>query len=520
MDFRVQDHLDELRSPAVYGAIGPVEVIQTHVSVVCLCGDTAFKFKKAVALPFLDFSAVQLRETACRDELRLNRRLAPQVYRDVLPLLRTRDGLLIGPRDATGPQVVDWAVVMRRLPADRMLDVLLARNAVDEAAIRALARILADFHRRQRQAADATVRAAGSSEHLLAFLRSNFEETRSLRGVLFDAELFDAVEHAAARALPDLQDSLVRRAAAGAVIDGHGDFHARNVCMVEPPVIYDCLEFRNDLRCGDVAGDVAFMAMDLRHRGHRELALVFVDEYLSVSGDDDLRCVLGELTRYRAMVRAKVDALGWRDAAMDEEQHGRARAAARRHLRLCAYTLAEERGLRAVVACGLPASGKSFILESLAQETGWPIWSTDRLRKELLGVAPTDRLAPEAYAEQTSEEVYAALRERACSSTGPVILDGNHGRREHRDALRIALGGAVLFVWFRLEPAVAHARLRAREAQGDAVSDADVAVYERLRARFESPTVEEAALCVDGASPRESCLDRIATGLIARPTRP
>ncbi|MCC6782721.1 MAG: phosphotransferase, partial [Planctomycetes bacterium] len=342
MDFRVPDQLAALRDPATW-PVAPRDaaepcVLQTHVSVVVLCGDRAFKLKKALALPFVDQSSAAKRHAACLTELRLNRRLCPSVYLAVLPLRRTPVGLRLGAAAPHGGETVDHAVVMQRLPAARMLDVLLARDAVHAAEIAALARTVAAFHRAQARRADDAVRAAGAPARLLALARANFTETMPLAGSVFDRELHAVLADRLEAALPALEERLARRAREGRIVDGHGDLHARNVCLTEPPVIYDALEFDAGMRCGDVATDLAFLAMDLRYRGRPELARAFVDEYVRVSGDHGVFEVLHELVRYRAMVRAKVDALGARDQAIESGERARLLEAARRHLRLLAWT--------------------------------------------------------------------------------------------------------------------------------------------------------------------------------------
>ncbi len=515
-DFRVEEHLDALRDPAVVGGGAELELIQTHISVVLLCGERVFKLKKALHLPFLDYSTPALRERACRDELRLNRRLCDDVYLDVVALRRTPMGLRLGAAPPAGGEVVDHAVVMRRLPADRMLDVLVEKGTVRAAELDALARQVASFHARQAAAADERVRAAGAPEHVLAFARANFDETRPRCGAVFDAELHALLRQRLDAALPPLAERLASRARGGRVVDGHGDLHSRNVCMTSPPTIYDCIEFHADFRCGDVATEIAFLAMDLRFRGHPELATRFVDTYVAATGDEDLRAVLPELIRYRAMVRAKVDAIAASEPSIPRPERERMLRSARRHLRLCAWTIAEESGTFALVASGLPASGKSFVFDAIRSETGWPVIATDRVRKELCGVAATERLPPSAYDQATSARVYDEIVTRALAIPGPVLVDGNFATRALRDQARTALSRPSLLVQFDVPREIAHARLRARSRDAAAISDADVRVYETLRASFQpcDPATEAPVLAVDGAAELDAQLDRVACAVL------
>jgi aminoglycoside phosphotransferase family enzyme/predicted kinase len=513
MAFRVEEHLDQLRHPACFGNRGPVEVLQTHISVVCLAGDRAFKFKKAVDLPFLDFSTPAARRRACEDELRLNRRLAPDVYLGVAPLVRSGDGdLRVGGRVE---HAVDWCVEMCRLPQERMLDELLDADRVEEGEIRRLARLVADFHRRAAEEADGSVHEAGSPARLAAQVRANFDEVAGLDDRCLDPGLVTAVRERVERALPELERRLESRAQAGRIVEGHGDLHARNICMVDPPVIYDCIEFRLDFRAGDVAADVAFLVMDLRHRGHRELGDVFIHEYVAASGDADIVRVLPELVRYRAMVRAKVGAIASSEESLPEADRERARSAARRHLRLCAWTLVEEQQARLVIGCGLPASGKTTVLTALAEETGWPRIGTDGVRKELAGLAPEQRLGDEFYATEFSDRTYAEVLRRCTAAEDSAIADGNFGseaRRQQAAAAASMAGKLAQVVEVRVPESVARDRLRHRETMDDRVSDADESVFEFLRHAFESP---RDAIEVDGTAPVEDALDRLATRMLA-----
>jgi hypothetical protein len=510
----IEKRIDELASPTCYpDPPDTVEIVQTHVSVVCLAGATVYKLKKAVRLPFLDFSTVEARHRVCQDEVRLNRRLCPDVYLGIEALHDGPDGLAFG---GQGP-IVDWAVVMRRLPEDRMLDRLLRTDTVAPADMARLARMVAAFHATAR--ADDEVRAAGKPERLAEWMRANFTESRALAGPCFTPSLHAAL---AARAEADIAELLPRlraRARRGLVVEGHGDLHARNICMTDPPTIYDCLEFDLGLRCGDVATENAFLAMDLRHRRHRELATAYVEAYIATSGDVGMREVLPPLIGYRAMVRAKVAALAAADPAIPAPDRAGARRSARSYLRLCASNAIESDGPLAILACGLPASGKSFVLQELAAETGWPCVATDRVRKELAGVPATARGPATIYTSEFSDLTYAEVLARGCAAlTGSdariVVLDGNFATRSRRtEAQRsiAASGGRVLVAWFTVDELTARARLRERADNESSVSDADLSVREALRARFEPPEADEglAVVRVDGAAPLDDSLDRL-----------
>jgi len=484
-----------------------LEVVQTHISIVCLAGERAYKLKKPVTLPFLDFGTPALREHFCREELRLNRRLCPWVYLDVVPLRRGPRGLNFRGEG----EIVDHAVLMIRLPAERMLDHLLAHDAVGMDAIDRLAVTVADFHRGAERGA--RVRAAGAPEHLALQVRANFADSAAWVGSILDATLHARLTTVAEADLASLLPILGRRAGTGRVVDGHGDLHARNVCLTEPPAIYDCIEFSEAFRCGDTATEIAFMAMDLRYRGHRALAERFVATYAAASDDPEVPSLLPPLVRYRAMVRAKVAAMAASDPAIESGDRAAAAESARRHVRLAAATVLEATGPLWIAACGPPASGKSLLLSTLAHESGWALLQSDVIRKELAGVPVTTRLGADAYTEAATDRTYEALLARAVEARPVALLDATWPTRHRRSQLFTAArraGARVALIHLDVPPDVARARLRLRTTDPTAVSDADERVFDRLAPRFEPPADDEGPVVrLAGDAPCSALLDRL-----------
>lgn len=511
--------LDSLNDPGLFpdGRDG-FGIVQTHLSVVCLAGDFAYKFKKAIRLPFADFTTLEQRHHFCDEELRLNRRLCPDVYLDVLPLRRDGAGnLQLGEGEGA---IIDYALRMRRLPADRMLDVMLAENRVTPSDIRGIARRIVAFHATAPRGEE--ILACGDPDRLREFALANFEET------LLDAgpdRVMSGALHAslATRTKLDFEQhlSLMRsRAASGHVIDGHGDLHARNICLTDPVAIYDCIEFNPAFRCGDIATEHAFLLMDLRFRGHAELARVYRDAVLAENGDREMEALLPMLVRYRAMVRAKVAAITARESELPQVDQAKARDEARAYLRLAAVSAIEEDGPLWFLFCGLPASGKSCIAEALAASSrgGWPVLSSDRIRKELAGVAPTEKLPPGFYDDAFSRRTYDELRRRASEEKGVVILDANFRTREERCLTRAAAkaaGARLMILQVETGEAVVLQRLAARADDPAAVSDADRAVYEKLKNALEPPDDGEAdrLIPVSGDIAADVAVDEILAAL-------
>ena len=521
------DHLlAQLARPACFPhAPAAVHLVQTHLSIVCLADDRVYKLKKAVTLPFVDFATLSARRQACRDEVRLNRRLCPDTYLGTASLRPGADGALrfaaIG--DDEGHDDVDVAVVMRRLPQARMLDELLREHAVTRAEIVALARHVAAFHARTATVPAAI--AAATPEALASFAAANFAEILASASHGLPMALLHALRAATiadfAAILPELQ----ARARRGLIVDGHGDLHARNVCMTEPPTVYDCIEFEPRFRIGDVATENAFLVMDLRYRGAPELAAAYVEAYVAASADRAQVRLLPTLCSYRAMVRTKVALLAAAESTLPAADRAAAHHSAWRHLMLAAAYVAEVRGPFWLVVCGPPASGKSRLCEQLAAVGHWPHEATDRVRKALAGLAATAPARAEHYTAAFSAATYGELRRRAGEHTRQgqpmVLLDGNFPTPAHRaDALAAAraAGARLVVVYVGIDVAIATARAAARAHEPGNISDATPAVAARLAADFVAPNEREGldVLAVDGMRPSADLAADVMSHLLTR----
>ncbi len=483
--------LDSLGRPECYPSRpDSVRIVQTSLSIVCLAGDRVYKIKKPVSFPFVDFSTLELRGHFCREELRLNRRLCPEVYLDVAPLYFGEDGhSFVG-----GGEIVDHAVVMKRLPEDRMMHHALDAGSVSDEEIGQLARRIAEFH--QDAARGEGIDEAGRPEKLRDLALDNFRETTDMAGGIFPEGLHVALRRLTEADFERIRPTLEDRREAGHIVEGHGDLHCRNICLTDPPSIFDCIEFSKPLRCEDTATENAFLVMDLIYRGHRRMARHYERNYVEFSGDSDQTRILPPLVGYRAMVRAKVAALRSLDSSLDEKDRRASRQSARAHMLLAAGLGIESAGPVMIVACGLPASGKSSVFEELARRTQWPHISTDHIRKELAGIAPGKTGPEELYQPEFVHRTYAEVLRRAESHlrSGPVLVDGTFSSQAMRAvAGNIAdqRGASICLVHFDLGEEQTLRRLADRARQHDSVSDADVRVYRKLKAKFEVPDDSE-----------------------------
>ena len=494
--------IEDLSQPAAYPfAVDRVEVLQTHVSILFFAGERVYKVKKAVDFGFLDFSTLERRRFFCGEEVRLNRRLAPDVYLGVVPILRGPDGRLrIGSNE---PDPVDYAVEMRRLPADRMLDRLLDEGVIDNTVIDDIAEVLLRFHASAATGPD--VDRHGEPDAVARMVLRNLRETEPFVGSTLSAAVHRRLERTSRAFLEGHRRLLEQRVAGGRIRDGHGDLHAGNICLTrEGVVIYDCIEFDAALRCGDTARDLAFLVMDLDRRGFRAFGRSLGMRYADATDDGDFERLLPFYKTHLAAVRGKVASIRAADPALGDAARAEALREAMRY-----FHLAAAYHLRSVLilTCGLPGSGKSWTARELARPFGAAHLRSDVTRKRLAGVPPTahptGRRAEALYSRASSERTYETLLSEAGSwmeAGRSVVVDAVFGGPQERAPfVRLARdhGAPLVVVHLTPDDSVVAERLRSRGDQGDEVSDADWTVYLDLKTRFVPPREIPAACVVE-----------------------
>ncbi len=337
--------IDALAQPTAYPyPIDRVEVCHTHISVVFLAGSFAYKIKKPVNLGFLDFSTPAKRQYFCAEEVRLNRRLAPEVYLGVAPVNQTGNRIAV---DAAG-DIVDWAVKMRRLPDEATLLHRVERAEVGNSALTTLAQRIAGFH--ARADASAHIATFGRFEVVANNVRENFRQAASQAGVgasPVSSAVFEQVQSLTETALTRLRPLIESRALRGVPRDTHGDLRLDHVYLFpdRPPpadlVVIDCIEFNERFRFSDPVADMAFLVMDLTFRGRRDLAHSFAEAYFDASGDIEGQTLLSFYTAYRAVVRGKVEALKAAEMEVAPAERTAARSLAGAYWSLALAELAE-----------------------------------------------------------------------------------------------------------------------------------------------------------------------------------
>ncbi len=463
--------MDFLAAPATHGGAA-VTRIDTHAATVFLAGERALKIKRAVKFPFLDFSSLDKRKAACEAELEVNRPYAPAIYRRVVAITRTSDGLAIG---GSG-EPVEWAVDMRRFDETQTLDHLAERGEIDGRLADALGRAVAKAH------ADAPA-SEGFAAALEEVIAQNDAELRASPALFSTAQVI-VLSAATRAAFKKARTLLAARERGGFVRRCHGDLHLGNIVMLDgQPTLFDAIEFDPKIATGDVLYDLAFLLMDLIERKLDAPANILFNRYLTETRHDDNLDALAALPLFlsvRAAIRAKVTAARAKGRELHSDDRAAAEQSARDYFAL-AQRLISPPQPQLITVGGLSGTGKSLVARSLAAELrpapGAVVIRSDVERKALFGVKETATLPKEAYARDATARVYDALvakARRVIAAGHSAIVDAVYADPDERSAIAQAAGTAPfhgLFLTADLATRVA----RVGSRSGD-VSDADAAV--------------------------------------------
>lgn len=474
----------EIAAGRVAGIPRPVEMRETHASMVFLTETDVYKIKKPVDLGFLNYSTLHRRALMCRAEVDLNRRLAPGVYLGVGRITREADGGLR--LDGMG-QPVEYVVHMRRLPDSAALGALLASGEAEAAELQRIGTVIGRFHTEARP---------GPASYGPATLFRNAHDNISALGENSSAVVKRLVAESRdylARMESRLKPVLQSRVSEGRIRDGHGDLRAEHVYVLPEVTIIDCIEFARRFRTSDTGLDFAFLAMDVAAQGYPDMVKPLVRAYEAAARDDVSR-VLPFFTWYRAMVRAKVADILEHDSGASEAARMAASLAARQHLFHAVRFARGDARPHLIAVGGYSGSGKSTLARALAKVLGARVIGADETRKRLAGLGPG--VHPESaidsgiYAEEMNRRVYASMDESAGDALRRgrnVILDATFRRpadREMASAVAAHYGAVFTFVECVAPDEVIRERLRGRVTNPDPWSDATEAVYAAQRAEL------------------------------------
>lgn len=494
---------EALRHPEAYphhaASIDGLQVVETHISWVFLTGRFAYKLKKPVDLGFLDFSTLERRHHCCLEEVRLNRRLCPDLYLDVLPVTVTGDSFIVG---GSGP-AVDYVVRMVQFDRSFELDRLLSTNTLQESRISEIASIVADFHQSAMPAAVST--PYGTPEVLLVPMLENLDLTAELMHTKEESTAIQEIRTWTTEKHHQLEPAFRQRKADGFVRECHGDLHTGNMVIWNDRVtIFDCIEFNPNLSVIDVISDAAFLFMDLQHAGRSDLAWRFLNCYLFETGDYAGLRLLRLYCTYRAMVRAKVTAIRLTQET-DTEQRNKVLEEHRSYLSLAlGYVRPDLPQL--LIMHGVSGTGKSYLATRLASAGGFTHLRSDIERKRLFGIPPLGSSRPsgiDIYTREASERTYQVLlaaTQAALSGGWSVIVDATFLRKRQRQpfielAARLGCRCAVLSLLAPSE--TLRERISARLISGADPSEANIEVLEEQLRSVQTPDENEKALIIE-----------------------
>jgi len=487
-----------LRTPACYPhPVGRISIIETHISFVLLTGTFAYKIKKPVDLGFLDFTTLEKRWFFCQEELRLNLRLAPQLYLDVVPICGTHEAPTVG----QGAPVIEYAVKMLEFPQQAQADRMLARGQLTSRDMDALAALVADFHARSNRSGQSDDH--GTPEAIQACSAQNFTQIRAGTMDAVHLPLLDDIEKWTMREDLRLRDVFAARKRDGRVRECHGDLHLGNIAFLNgEPRVFDCIEFNPGLRWIDVISEIAFLVMDLRAAERPDLARRFLNAYLEFTGDYDGLRTLPYFLVYRAMVRAKVGLVRAGQLGPRDPGRSNAQESFRRYLDLAKNCTSQGLGF-IVLTHGFSGSGKTTLSQSLVELSGAIRIRSDVERKRMHGGSTTGQSQPDVasdlYTVDATDSTYQRLLELSISvldSGHGVIVDATFLKRRHRDLFHaLAASARVPFsiVDFTVPENTLRERILARLQRGQDASDADLPVLELQLATQEPLQADELA---------------------------
>ncbi len=518
--------LESMKRPSFYPHKPQrVDLIQTHLSWVFLAGDLVFKVKKPVDFGFLDFTSLEKRHFFCNEEIRLNRRLCPEIYLGIVPITKGKDGDFA--LSGTG-EIVEWAVEMKRMPDDGLMSLLIERDEITSRDLDGIKDILVPFYR-QAKAPEGKL-FLGGIETVQHNCEENFTQIIDFVGTALSEDMNEQIIGYTRQFMEENKSVFSKRQKDGWIVEGHGDLYSANICfdrIRDKIYIFDCIEFNERFRYGDVAVDVAFLAMDLDFQGLCDLAYHFSSRFQTEMEDRELLRLLDFYKCYRAVVRGKIGCFTWMDPGVDSEAKNKSLEQARRYFSLAyryAGGITEPPSL--YVFMGLSGTGKSTIATAFAKRKGIEVFNSDFVRKELIsGIPATEkRIEPFGqgiYSSQFTEKTYRALARLAGRNLiigESVVLDATYIDRDKRKRLQEvarASGAKLIFIVCTCSEEEVEKRLEHRSMEKGKVSDGRLEIYKKQKEIFSEPGSDEAdhVIRLDTNHPIEEIISTLETAL-------
>ncbi len=490
-----------------------IELVQTQMSFIFLTGDYVYKVKKAVNLGYLDYTTLERRKYFCHQEVILNRRLCPDVYLDVVAISRENGKFFIEGRG----KAIEYAVKMRQLPQQRMMDNLLRDNQVTKEMIATVAQRVEEFHRKAET--NKEISSFGDLSIVVTNTEENFTQTEKYIGVSIPGEKYDAIKSYTQDFINNNVSLFGQRIKKGKIRDCHGDLHAAHVCFTDGICIFDCIEFNDRFRYGDVASDIAFLAMDLDYHGRPDLSQHFVKSYEKFSGDRETGQLINFYKCYRAYVRGKVENFKLDDPHIPKEEKEEALSKATKCFDL-AYSYIKGKKPTLFITTGLIGSGKTALAQTLSRRMALAVISSDDVRKGLANIPSSEHRFEEfdsgIYAPAFSRKTYDEMLHQAkqiLKAGQSVIIDASFRKATERNkAMKLAqeMGNDFKAIECVCDEETIKKRLSHR-FEAESISDGRLEIFPQMKEDFEpvSEVAPENHIVIDCSKPVEETVKEL-----------
>jgi len=488
------------------------KVIQTHISYVFITDDIVYKIKKPVNLGFLDFSTLEKRKYFCEKEVELNRRLCPEIYLGVVPIIKKGETF----KFENQGEIVEYAVKMRKLPENGMMSLLLQEKNFTEKHIDLIVDTLVPFYKKAQTGENVNI--YGSKEIIFYNINENFEQTKEFVGLALTEEKYKYLIDFNMYFIKEKENLFKERIEKGFIREGHGDLYSANICFddLKKVYIFDCIEFNERFRCGDVCCDISFLAMDLDYHRFRNLSQYFIENYVNKSKDFKIFELLDFYKCYRAYVRGKIGCFTYVSSQISEEERKKALESAQKYFDL-AYFYAG--GIpKVIIFFGLSGTGKTFLSQKLLGKIPAVYLASDIIRKKLLNLDPHKHYyAPfekGIYSPDITEKTYKKLAELAFEELSygrDVIIDATFREKKLRELFKNYLKNVkakFYWIWCKAEDEVIKGRIFKRKKE-NTYSDALWNIYLSQKEKFDHPEDCSPLLALETSSPEKDLLEKI-----------
>ncbi len=434
--------LQELKKPETYKEKPEnVKIIQTHISYVALTGDYAYKIKKPVDFGFLDFSSLDKRKHFCEQELKLNKRLCPDIYEKTVPITKKDDRIEI---DGKG-KIIDYAVKMKEFSQEKIISSLLHKGKVNEETIEKIVDNLVDFYNSEET--NDEIKNYGKIETIKQNTDENFEQTENKINQTISENTFNFIKKTTNSFLKTKEDVFDKRIKNGYILDCHGDLHTGNIVLTDDQIcIFDCIEFNKRFRFSDVASDIGFLAMDLDYQGFPYLSSYLIERYVEKSKDENIYDVLNFYKCYRAYVRGKVTGFQLDDPNVEKDRKKELKDTANKYFRLADYYAhlmnneIKTKKPTLFITSGLTGTGKTTFSRKTSVDYHAKRLNTDEVRKEIFDIGKYEHRYEEynkgLYSPENMKKVYDKIFEKTknlLSDKKNVLIDATFRKQDLRD---------------------------------------------------------------------------------------